>query len=231
MESEYDFEERAGPVLGVAIVGRLDGRLSSPVAKPPAPLVRSLVQGDPVNPGLQARVRVETADAAKDLDEHFLGGIGCVGRIVEHPVHQAVNRLTVASDEPRKGLFGAGLQLGYDQSLLGEESARTRQFTQDLMLPPNYSRLHPNVNEARHFAQFSSASALSDSSSNRHVARAPNARVHLVGLNDIEPMVGGIVPAICSGGSAFRRGGTAQEWLSSRSRERHCERGIMCLRV
>src|SRR5664279_1043450 len=108
----------------------LDRRFATLVAKPPATLVRRLMQRDAVDPGLETRVGIEPSDPAKDLDEYFLGRIGCVGGIVNYPVDQAVNRLAVLSEKPGKSLFGSGLQFGHDRGFFRAESYRTGQVTQ-----------------------------------------------------------------------------------------------------
>jgi hypothetical protein len=69
-------------------------------------------------------------DPAKHLDEDFLGGVGRVRGIIEHPINQAVYRLTVLCDQPGKSLLRSGLQLSHNRGFFGADSNRTRQVTQ-----------------------------------------------------------------------------------------------------
>ena len=114
----------------VALGFGLNGGLAKLVAKPPAPAVRSLMQGDAVDPCLQAGVGVEALDSAKNLEEDFLSGIGGVGGVFEDPVDQAVNGLVVMGDEPGKSRFRSGLQFGHHGGFFGADSYRTCQVTQ-----------------------------------------------------------------------------------------------------
>ena len=41
------------------------------------------MQGNAVDPRLQAGIGIEALDSAKDFEEDFLGGIGGVGRVFE----------------------------------------------------------------------------------------------------------------------------------------------------
>ena len=74
------------------------------VTAPPAALVAGFTQRDAINPGTQAGISVEAANAAVDLDEDFLRQIGRVSRsgIVRA---QAINGLVIFGDQPRKRLL------------------------------------------------------------------------------------------------------------------------------
>src|SRR5580698_11295080 len=100
------------------------------VPEPPAPPIGSLMNRDAIDPRFQAGVGIEILDAAKDLDEDFLGSIRSIGGIVEDTVNQTVNWLVIVRDEPRERLFRPGLQFGHDGGFFGADSYRTCEFTQ-----------------------------------------------------------------------------------------------------
>ena len=60
---------------------------------------------------------MEALNAAEDFDKNVLDGIRSIGRIVHHAVNQAIDRLMIMRDQPRKGLFGTGLQFGHHRRL------------------------------------------------------------------------------------------------------------------
>ena len=83
----------------------LDGDLVLLMPHPPAPLIRRLAQGDAVDPGAQRRLAMKTADAAEDLNEHFLGQVGRIGLVAYGACEQRVNRLMIVCDQPGKRLL------------------------------------------------------------------------------------------------------------------------------
>ena len=118
-------EGLAGGVGVVGFGGGVDADLLAFVAGPPAALVGGLVQGDAVEPGAQAGVAVELADAAEDLDEDFLGDVGGVGGVVEAAADEGVEGLVILGDEHAEGLLGAGLEVGDERCLFGSNAYRT----------------------------------------------------------------------------------------------------------
>src|SRR5579859_3859744 len=70
------------------------------------------MNGDPVQPGFQAAFAIEALHAAKDLQEHFLRGIGRVRRVSEDAVHKAVDGLVIMRDQPVVSLLRPGFQVG-----------------------------------------------------------------------------------------------------------------------
>ncbi len=75
------------------------------------------MDGDAVDPGLQAGLAVEVPHPPEDLEEDLLGDVGRIAGIVQHAVYQAVDGLVVLRDEPGVGVLGAGFQLGYHRGL------------------------------------------------------------------------------------------------------------------
>ena len=63
------------------------------------------MNGDAINPGLQAALAVEFGHPAENLDKYFLGGVGGVGGIVQYPVDEVVNGLMVLRDKPGVGVL------------------------------------------------------------------------------------------------------------------------------
>jgi len=69
------------------------------------------MDGDPVEPGLEAALTVKALHAAKDFEENFLCGVRGIRRVSQNAVHQAVNRLVIVGHKPVISLFRPGLQL------------------------------------------------------------------------------------------------------------------------
>ena len=73
------------------------------------------MQCNAIDPGTEARLAVEAADVAEDLDEDFLGDVGGVGRVLQATGDDGVDGLVILRNELRKRPFRAGLQL-FNQS-------------------------------------------------------------------------------------------------------------------
>ena len=86
------------------------------------------MQGDAIEPGAQAGVAVEAANAAEDLDEDFLGDVGGVGRVVEAARDQRIERLMILRDENGERVLGAGLEVGYKSSIFGGDANCAREM-------------------------------------------------------------------------------------------------------
>ena len=74
-------------------------------------MIQRFSDGDAVEPRFQRAALAEIADAAKGLQENFLGAIGGVGSIAEHAEDEVIDRGMVVGDEPVEGRLRAGLQL------------------------------------------------------------------------------------------------------------------------
>src|SRR6266700_8218924 len=79
--------------VSIFILMRFHGSLLALMPEPPAPLVRRFMDGDTVEPGLQAALAVETLHAAKNFEKHFLRRIRGIRRIAQDAIDQAVDRL------------------------------------------------------------------------------------------------------------------------------------------
>src|SRR5271165_5815634 len=93
---------------------RLNRSLARLVPEPPPPAIRRLVQRNAIDPRLQTRLAVKLLHPAKHIQKDVLRSVGCVRRIIHDPVHQPVHRLLKLANQPRIGLFRAGLQLRDD---------------------------------------------------------------------------------------------------------------------
>ena len=71
-----------------------------------------------------ATTRHETAHAAENLDEDFLGQVGSIGAVLHGARQQRKNRLMVARDKPRKRFLRAGPQLRDQSRFFGLERQR-----------------------------------------------------------------------------------------------------------
>lgn len=91
------------------IVGRINGDFLLLVTRPPTPLIGSFMQSNAVEPGTKTGVAMKAADAAKDLDEDFLGDVGGIGRIVEAAGDERVERLVILGNQDGECVLGAGL--------------------------------------------------------------------------------------------------------------------------
>src|SRR5437016_10005598 len=83
----------------------LHGYFLALVPEPPATLIGSLMNGDPVKPSLQAGLSIESLHPPEDLEKHLLRGVGRVGWIAQNAINQAINRLVIVRDQPGVGLF------------------------------------------------------------------------------------------------------------------------------
>jgi hypothetical protein len=91
--------ERVAFCVCVGVVAGVDGDLLTFVTGPPTALVGGFAKSNAVEPGAEAGVAVEAADAAEDLDEDFLGEIGGVGGVVNVAGDEGVERLMILGDE------------------------------------------------------------------------------------------------------------------------------------
>src|SRR5450631_2072565 len=73
--------DRDGVTIILVADLRLDSYFLTLMPAPPAFLIGGLMDGNAIDPGLQAGVAVEVADAAKDFEEDFLGEVGGVGGV------------------------------------------------------------------------------------------------------------------------------------------------------
>src|SRR5215467_3841713 len=88
------------------------------------------MNGDPVQPGLQAAFTVEALHAAKDLQKNFLRSVRGVAWVSKNAVYQAVNWLVIVRDEPVVSVLGAGFQFGHDGGFFGSYTDRADNVTQ-----------------------------------------------------------------------------------------------------
>src|ERR1700687_5734878 len=100
---------RAAPFFGF----RVDGNVFLQVALEPALVVQGFAKGDAVEPGFQGASLAKTSDSAKRFQENFLRSLRGVRGVSEHTQDQVVRRAVVVGDQPVKGGFGTGLQLGH----------------------------------------------------------------------------------------------------------------------
>ena len=59
----------------------------------PAPLVVSLVDRNPVDPGLETALAPEIIDVPEDLQENFLNHVRGIRRVVQEAQSQIIHRL------------------------------------------------------------------------------------------------------------------------------------------
>src|SRR5947209_19592798 len=91
--------------IAIFVFLRLHGSFLAFMTEPPAPLVRSLMNGDTIQPGLQAGFTIETLHSTEYLEEHLLGGVRRIRWVAQDAVHKAVNRLVIMCNEPVVGLL------------------------------------------------------------------------------------------------------------------------------
>src|SRR5260370_25764360 len=87
------------------------GNVFLQVALEPALVIQRLANRDAVKPRFQRAALAEIANAAKGLQENFLGTVGSVGSIAKHAENEVIDRSMIVSDEPVEGRLRAGLQL------------------------------------------------------------------------------------------------------------------------
>src|SRR5437867_2749881 len=88
------------------------------------------MNGDPVEPRLQAALAIETLHATKNLEENFLSGIRGISRIGQDAIDKAVDRLVVVGHKPVVSLFRTRFQLGNDGGFLSPDSDRSGDISQ-----------------------------------------------------------------------------------------------------
>src|SRR5260370_28289299 len=98
-------------VVGVGLIRRVNGDLLLFVARPPASLVGGLPESNAIEPGAQAGFAMEAANAAKDLDEDFLGDVGGVGGGVGASRDQRIERLRILRSQGSQRPLETGFQI------------------------------------------------------------------------------------------------------------------------
>ena len=78
------------------------------MAKKPAPLIMGLIDGDAVDPGLEAALAPEMPDVAEDFEKNFLHHVRRIAWVARQAESQVVDRLL----EPREQGFVGGLFAG-----------------------------------------------------------------------------------------------------------------------
>jgi hypothetical protein len=100
-----------GALTGSGVVELLfETDLVLAMAEEPAPAIVAFVDRDAVDPGAQAALGAEMADAAEDFEEYFLSDVASVAGIAEQAIGEIVDGLLEAGDEAFVRLFTAGLQ-------------------------------------------------------------------------------------------------------------------------
>jgi hypothetical protein len=89
-------------------------RLAAP---PVAQLVQTQVDGDPVDPGAEARLGAEARKRAEHLEEGALGQVLGVRLAPQVPVRKVVDRLLVVADQLVEGAPVAGQVAGHQLSV------------------------------------------------------------------------------------------------------------------
>src|SRR6267143_176006 len=77
----------------------------------PALVVQRLANGDAIEPSLQRAALAEIANAAKGLQENFLGAISRVRSVAQHAEDEVVDRRMIVGAEPVECRLRASLQL------------------------------------------------------------------------------------------------------------------------
>src|SRR5882762_2217544 len=80
------------------------------MAEKPPSLVMGLIDGDAVDPGLEAALAPEMPDVAEDLEKNFLYHVRSIARIARQAESQIVDRLLEAREQGFVGGFFAGAQ-------------------------------------------------------------------------------------------------------------------------
>jgi len=106
---------------------------------PASPVIRSLVNGYPVNPGLQTAIAVKLPDPLENFDEDILQNVRCLRWVLENTRDEVEDRGLVDPQKVSEGLFGSGLQFR-DQE----------RFLIDCGKPP--LERHPDGSRGVHYA-------------------------------------------------------------------------------
>src|SRR6267143_1807080 len=77
----------------------------------PALMIQRFANSDAVEPRFQRAALAEIANAAKGLQENFLGAVGGIGSIAKHAEDEVIDRRMIVRDEPVEGRLRARLQL------------------------------------------------------------------------------------------------------------------------
>jgi len=77
----------------------------------PALVVQRLANGNAIEPSFQRAALAEIANAAKGLQENFLGAISSVRSVAQHAEDEVVDRRMIVGDEPVECRLRASLQL------------------------------------------------------------------------------------------------------------------------
>ncbi len=89
----------------------VDGNVFLQMALEPALVIQRFANGDAVKPCFQRAALTKITDAAKSLQENFLGAVGGIGSVAKHAEDKVIDRRMVVRDEPVEGRLRAGLQL------------------------------------------------------------------------------------------------------------------------
>src|SRR6266704_2260410 len=89
----------------------VDGNILLKMTLEPALVIQRFANRDAVEPRFQRAALAETANAAKGLQENFLGAVGGIGSIAQHAENEVIDRCMIVSDEPVEGRLRACLQL------------------------------------------------------------------------------------------------------------------------
>jgi len=77
----------------------------------PALMIQRFANSDAVEPRFQRAALAEIANAAKGLQENFLGAVGGIGSVAKHAEDEVIDRRMIVRDEPVEGRLRARLQL------------------------------------------------------------------------------------------------------------------------
>src|SRR6266700_158531 len=89
----------------------VDGNMLLKMTLEPALVIQRFANRDAGEPRFQRAALAETANAAKGLQENFLGAVGGIGSIAKHAENEVIDRCMIVSDEPVEGRLRARLQL------------------------------------------------------------------------------------------------------------------------
>src|SRR5882762_4225668 len=91
----FDFHVRV-PFFRLGI----DGNVFLQMPLEPALVVQRFANGDAIEPGLQGAALAKIANAAKGLQENFLGAISRVRSVAQHAEDEVIDRRMIVGDEP-----------------------------------------------------------------------------------------------------------------------------------
>jgi hypothetical protein len=110
---------------------------------------------------------MKAAYAAEDFYKYFLREIGSVGPVLHCAGQEGKNGLVIAGNQPRKRLFGAGLQFRNEGRLFGLERQRAGHVAHGEIrlqfLPSHLTAIHADLASALCLLPGSIANAVSGS--------------------------------------------------------------------